>query len=88
MDSADQVRRVVVNFNIVYQFEFELSDGRSDRMANSKSPDRPQPLAGLPYGEFVAKYAPMYGKAPKDADKLRPISSVNKPHEPLLPVRA
>ena len=53
-------------------------------MANSKSPKHP----GLPYGEFVAKYASMYGKAPKNADKLRPLSSVNEPHEPLLRVSA
>jgi hypothetical protein len=63
-------------------------DGRSDQMANSKLPNNPQPLAGLPYDEFVAKYASMYGKAPKNADKLRPLSSVNKPHEPLLGVSA
>jgi hypothetical protein len=75
-------------FNVVYQFEFEMGDGRSDQMANSKLPNKPQPLTGLPYKEFVAKHASMYGEAPKNADKLRPLSSVNEPHEPLLRVSA
>ena len=57
-------------------------------MANSKLPNKPKPSAGLPYDEFVAKYATLYGKAPKNADKLRPLSSVNEPHEPLLRVSA
>jgi hypothetical protein len=57
-------------------------------MANSKLPNNPKPLAELPYEEFVAKYAALYGKAPKNADKLRPLSSVNEPHEPLLRVSA
>lgn len=57
-------------------------------MADPKLPNKRQPLAGLPYGEFVAKYAAMYGEAPKNADKLRPLSSVNEPHEPLLSVSA
>jgi hypothetical protein len=57
-------------------------------MANSKLPNKPQPLTGLPSDESVAKYGSMYGKAPKNADKLRPLSSVNKPHEPLLRVNA
>lgn len=57
-------------------------------MANSKLPNKPKPLAGLPYDEFVAKYATVYGEAPKNADKLRPLSSVNEPHEPLLRVSA
>src|SRR5438128_1876909 len=74
-------------FHVVSQFEFEMGDGRSDQMANSKLPNKPQPFAGLPYGEFVAKYASMY-EIPKDADKLIPLSSVNKPHEPLLRVSA
>jgi hypothetical protein len=57
-------------------------------MANSKLPNNPKPLAGLPYDEFVAKYATLYRKAPKNADNLRPLSSVNEPHEPLLRVSA
>jgi hypothetical protein len=47
-------------FNVVDPFEFEMGDGRSDPMANSELPNKPQPLEGLPYGEFVAKYATTY----------------------------
>ncbi len=55
-------------------------------MGNSKLQKKSTPPAGLPYAEFLAKYAPIYPQAPKSANKLRPLSAVNESQEPLLQV--
>ena len=55
-------------------------------MGNSKLQRKTTPLAGLPYAEFLAKFAPMYPQPPKNANKLIPLSAVNQPQEPLLRV--
>jgi hypothetical protein len=73
---------------MVYQFKFRVVMVGVTRWPIQNCLTTPSHSRGLPYDEFVAKYASMYGKAPKNADKLRPLSSVNKPHEPLLGVSA